>query len=201
MITGVIDYRAGNLRSIETALRYLGEKYFVSDDPEKLAKCDRLIFPGVGEASSAMKNLSESGIGGFLKEFSQTGKPLLGICLGCQIILEWSEEGNTTCLDMIEGNVRLFKSSSGLKVPQIGWNSVRITKPHYIFRDIPDNASFYFVHSYYPEVSEEYTIGVSEYGIEFSSAVAKENVCAVQFHPEKSGKHGLKLMENFLKGE
>ncbi len=201
MITGVVDYRAGNLRSIETALKYLGAEYIVSDSPEKLENCGKLIFPGVGEASSAMKFLKESGLADFMRLYAESGKPLLGICLGCQIILEWSEEGDTECLGLIEGKVKLFDGSSGLKVPQIGWNSVSFVKPHYLFRGIPDNSSFYFVNSYYPQVPGKYTIGSSRYGIDFSCAVSRDNVSAVQFHPEKSGKSGLKMMENFLKGE
>ena len=201
MITGVVDYRAGNLRSIETALKYLGAGFIVSDNPSELEKCDKLIFPGVGEASSAMKNLSETGLDKFIIRYAVSGRPLFGICLGSQIVLTWSEEGNTDCLDIIRGNVRLFAADTGLKVPQIGWNSVSFSRPHYLFRGIPDNSSFYFVHSYYPDVENEFTIGRCGYGISFSAAICRDNVCAVQFHPEKSGKYGLKMMQNFLKGE
>ena len=201
MITGVVDYKAGNLKSIENALKNLNANFIISDDPEKLKKCDKLIFPGVGEASSAMRNLSKYGLDQLLKEYAKKGNPLLGICLGTQIILSWSEEGNAACLNIIEGKVQLFDKSMGLKIPQIGWNAVNFTKTHYLFKDIPDNSSFYFVHSYYPNVKKEFTIGESEYGITFASAISQDNVCALQFHPERSGRHGLKLMNNFLIGE
>ena len=209
MITGVVDYKAGNLKSIETALRHLGAEFIISDIPEKLENCDRLIFPGVGEASSAMKNLKERCLDELITGFAAKGNPLLGICLGCQIILSYSEEGNTNCLGLVDGDVKLFSGRSGLpgdqkaellKVPQIGWNTLGFKKKHYLFKGIPDNSSFYFVHSYYPDVKDEFKIGETEYGIPFSSAVSRENVCAVQFHPEKSGKYGLMMMDNFLKG-
>ncbi|MCL2793314.1 MAG: imidazole glycerol phosphate synthase subunit HisH [Spirochaetaceae bacterium] len=201
MVTGVVDYKAGNLKSIENALKNLNADFIISDDPEKLENCDKLIFPGVGEASSAMRSLSKYGLDQFLKEYVKKGNPLLGICLGAQIILSWSEEGEIACLNIIDGKVQLFDKNMGLKIPQIGWNAVRYAKSHYLFKDIPDNSSFYFVHSYYPNVKKEFTIGECEYGITFTSAISRDNVCAVQFHPEKSGRHGLKLMNNFLKGE
>lgn len=201
MLTGVVDYRAGNLRSIETALRHIGADFLISDRPEKLKNCEKLIFPGVGEAASAMTYLRESGLEQFIREYASEGKPLFGICLGCQIILSWSEERDTKCLDLIDGKVRLFDSAMGLKVPQIGWNSVKIENPHYLFRGIPDNSAFYFVHSYYPEAGKEFTIATAEYGINFTAAVSSKNICAVQFHPEKSGRHGLRMMENFIRGE
>ncbi len=201
MITGVVDYKAGNLKSIENALKNLNANFIISDNPEKLKNCDKLIFPGVGQASSAMKNLAKYGLDQFLKEYAKKGNPLLGICLGTQIILTWSEEGNAECLNIIEGKVKLFDKNMGLKIPQIGWNTVHYIKQHYIFKNIPDNSSFYFVHSYYPDVKKEFVIGECEYGITFSCAISKDNICAVQFHPEKSGRHGLKLMDNFLKGE
>ncbi|MDX9801569.1 MAG: imidazole glycerol phosphate synthase subunit HisH [Spirochaetia bacterium] len=203
MITGVVDYKAGNLKSIETALRHLGAEFIISDKPEKLQNCDRLIFPGVGEASSAMKNLKERGLDDLITGFASKGNPLMGICLGCQIILRYSEEGNTKCLGLVDGDVKLFQGRCGeeiLKVPQIGWNTLKFTKKHYLFKGIPDNSSFYFVHSYYPDVKNKFMIGETEYGISFSSALSRDNVCAVQFHPEKSGKYGLMMMKNFLKG-
>ena len=201
MVTGVVDYKAGNLKSIENALKNLNADFIISDDPEKLKNCDKLIFPGVGEASSAMQNLKKYGLDQLLKEYAKKGNPLLGICLGTQIILSWSEEGNTECLNIIDGKVRIFDKTMGLKIPQIGWNTVHYEKPHYLFKDIPNYSSFYFVHSYYPNVEKEFIIGESKYGISFPSAISRDNICALQFHPEKSGRHGLKLMNNFLKGE
>ena len=201
MVTGVVDYKAGNLKSIENALKCLNTDFVISDDPEKLKNCDKLIFPGVGEASSAMKNLKKYGLDQFLIEYAKKGNPLLGICLGTQIILSWSEEGNTECLNIIGGKVRLFDKTMELKIPQIGWNAVHYAKSHYLFKNIPNNSSFYFVHSYYPNVEKEFTIGETKYGITFSSAISRENICALQFHPEKSGRHGLTLMNNFVKGD
>ena len=199
MKVGVVDYEAGNLRSVETVLKHLGADYVISSDPDELYKSDKVIFPGVGEASSAMSVLRRKSLDDFMKSYSKTGKLILGICLGCQIILDRSEEGPCDCLSLIPGNVVSFKKESGLKIPQIGWNSVRAEKDHFLFRGIPEGSSFYFVHSYYPASEEKYTIGKTDYGVTFSSALSNENISAVQFHPEKSGKHGIKLVDNFLK--
>lgn len=204
MKIGVVDYKAGNLRSMETTLKELGADFIISGDTKELEKCGKLIFPGVGEASSAMKYLNKTGLADFIKSWTEKELPLFGICLGCQIILSFSEEGNANCLGLVEGKVKLFNVSKSeitgekLKVPHIGWNSLRFVKNHFLFKDIPDNSSFYFVHSYYPFVSEEFAIGKTDYSVTFTSAVAKNNICAVQFHPEKSGKFGLKMVENFI---
>ncbi len=199
MKIGVVDYEAGNLRSVETVLKHLGADYLVSSDPDQLYKSDKIVFPGVGEASSAMSVLKKYSLDDFLKSFAATGKLILGICLGCQIILDSSEEGPADCLSLIPGRVVSFKKDKGLKIPQIGWNSVVSEKNHFLFRGIPEGSSFYFVHSYYPEVDDEFSIGRTDYGVNFSSAVARDNVSAVQFHPEKSGRHGIKLIDNFLR--
>ncbi len=200
MKIGIIDYDAGNLKSVETALSYLGGKFFVSSDPGELSKCDKLIFPGVGEARSSMKVLQSYGLDIFLQEYFKKGNPILGICLGCQIILDYSEERNTDCLGLIKGRSRLFSSEMGLKIPHMGWNQVKQYEKHYIFNNIPDNSSFYFVHSYYPDPADQnICIGMTDYGINFSSAFCYENLIALQFHPEKSGPHGLQLLDNFIK--
>lgn len=199
MKVGVVDYEAGNLRSVETVLKHLGADYIISNNPEILMNSDKVIFPGVGEASSSMSVLKRDSLDDFLRNFAATGKLILGICIGCQIILDRSEEGPTECLSLIPGNVVSFKKESGLKIPQIGWNNVSYEKDHFLFKDIPQDSSFYFVHSFYPEVEDKYTIGKTEYGTVFSSAMAKDNISAVQFHPEKSGRHGIKLIDNFLK--
>ncbi|MDC7124552.1 MAG: imidazole glycerol phosphate synthase subunit HisH [Spirochaetales bacterium] len=199
---GIVDYEAGNLRSVETAMRYLGADFFISGEPEKLLTADRMIFPGVGEAKASMNVLNKTGLGTAVKDFVKTGKPVLGICLGCQIFFDHSEERDTKCLGVIPGEIKEFSSDLGLKVPHMGWNQVEHRGRHQIFNEIPENSSFYFVHSFYPMPENlEYEIGRTEYGIEFSSAACRENVAATQFHPEKSGKIGLKLLENFINWE
>jgi imidazole glycerol-phosphate synthase subunit HisH len=199
MSCGVVDYNAGNLTSVSTALKALGADFFVSSDPARLEACERIIFPGVGEASYAMEILARRGLDRFLIEYAATGRPLLGICLGCQIVLERSEEGDTECLGLLPGTAVRFPEKKGLKVPQIGWNALSITKSeHPLLRDIPQHTSFYFVHSYYPRVEPDLSLLECEYGLTFSAGFAKGNVAAFQFHPEKSGPFGLRLLKNFL---
>ncbi|KGE70765.1 imidazole glycerol phosphate synthase subunit HisH [Spirochaeta lutea] len=205
---GVIDYKAGNLRSVETALGHLGVSYRISNNPEELADFDKLIFPGVGEARSAMDELHSTGLDEGIRDFFATGKPLLGICLGCQIVLSGSDERNTACLGLVPGRARSFSQEftdrriSDLKVPQIGWNQVRWNTGNplaeRLFHGIPQDRSFYFVHSYYPQAEEaDSVLCTTEYGFPFSSGVSRENLVAVQFHPEKSGEYGLRLLGNF----
>jgi len=196
---GVVDYRAGNLKSVETALRYLGADFTISQDPKKLMSCDRLVFPGVGEAASAMSVLRETGLGETILAFFGSGRPLLGICIGCQVALESSEERNAACLGLVRGRVVRFSPDLGLKVPHMGWNQVTPRRDHVIFAGIPPGSSFYFVHSYYPlPESRECVLAETEYGVPFTSAIERDNFVAVQFHPEKSGEVGLKLLRNFL---
>jgi glutamine amidotransferase len=198
-MVGVVDYQAGNLKSVETALRFLDAHFFVTRHPEEIEKADRLIFPGVGEARAAMTVLDESGLGSAIVEFFRSGKPLLGICLGCQIVMERSEERDAGCLGLIQGTVERFPPSLGLKVPHMGWNQVHPSQNHPLFKGIRAGSSYYFVHSYYPAPSDEaLVLAETEYGITFASALEKGNLRAVQFHPEKSGKVGLKLLANFL---
>jgi glutamine amidotransferase len=138
-------------------------------------------------------------LGEALKSFYRTGKPMLGICLGSQIVLEHSEESDTTCLGLVPGTTRRFPDQEGFKVPHMGWNQAPPLKPHQLFAGIPENASFYFVHSYYPEPENaDCRLAETEYVIPFTSAIVKDNLCAVQFHPEKSGKYGLLMLSNFL---
>lgn len=195
----VVDYKAGNLKSVETALKKIGSEFFISDNPEVLASADKMIFPGVGEAGSAMRVLKKSGLDICIKEFAASGKPLLGICLGSQIIFDHSEESDTECLGLIPGNIKRFPKSSKdkLKIPQIGWNTIDMSDP-ILFAGIPEGTSFYFVHSYYisPNNSTA-TIASAEYGIKFTAAVRKGNIWGTQFHPEKSGRYGLQILENF----
>lgn len=197
MKIGVVDYDAGNLRSVETALRYLGADFFISSRAEEILAADKIIFPGVGEARAAMDNLKKSSMDEALREAAGKGTPLLGICIGCQIILDHSEESDTDCLSLIPGKVIRFQGD--FKIPHMGWNQVLPRNPHPLFAGIPDDTSFYFVHSYYPQADPEFVIAHTEYHVAFSSALQKENVLAVQFHPEKSGEYGLLLLNNFLK--
>ncbi len=200
----VIDYEAGNLTSVETALRYLNAPYRVTSDPQFVMSADRVIFPGVGTACQAMDVLSSGGLDEALKAFTATGRPLLGICLGCQILMEFSEEGNRGLLGLIPGSVRLFPGGE-VKVPQIGWNAIRHDGSS-LFKSIEQQSSFYFVHSYYvsPTLSDgsrsPWVCASSDHDIEFAAAIHRENIWGTQFHPEKSGPKGLLLLENFIKG-
>jgi glutamine amidotransferase len=196
----IVDYGAGNLRSVETALRFLGVEFRISDSPEEVLAARRLIVPGVGEARAAMEGLSASGLGQAIEAFWKAGYPLLGICLGCQIIFELSEERSTACLGLLPGRVERFSSEQGRKVPHMGWNRVYQSRSHPLFAGITDGAFFYFVHSYYPVPKDaQVVIGECEYGLRFAAAVARNNLVACQFHPEKSGSNGLSLLKNFLR--
>jgi imidazole glycerol-phosphate synthase subunit HisH len=201
---GIIDYRAGNLTSVARALRYLGQSCEVSGDPAVLDRASRLIFPGVGAAGEAMAHLRQGGLDRWLSRRLADGTPLLGICLGTQVIFERSEEDDTPCLGLVPGNVRRFPagladSGGPLKIPHMGWNTVSFAE-HPVFRDLPGGAEFYFVHSYYPVPAERrWVIGETDYGIRFCAALARGNLVAVQFHPEKSGRPGLTILENFCR--
>jgi glutamine amidotransferase len=195
----VLDYGAGNIKSVENALAYLGAELFVTSDPAELLRASTMIFPGDGEAAATMAVLSRTGLDEAIKEFARSGKKMLGICIGCQVIFETSEERNARCLGLIEGTVRRFPRCAGLKVPHMGWNQVRFKDGHPILRGIPQGASFYFVHSYFPvPARNDVVLAETEYGVLFPSAIAYENLIAFQFHPEKSGQVGLKLLGNFL---
>lgn len=194
----VIDYEAGNLKSVETSLRFIGIQHFVTKDPAKARTADSIIFPGVGEARSAMDTLKSRGIDILLKEQHAQGKPILGICIGCQLVLSFSEERDTECLDLIKGRVRRFPGDAGLKVPHMGWNSVNIREKHHLFEGVPEGSNFYFVHSYYPSPDDtSCVLSSTNYGIEFTSGMINGSLAAVQFHPEKSGPVGLRLLQNF----
>ncbi len=199
MRIGIIDYDAGNVRSVETALAALGVEHVRVDTPRLAERCDKLIFPGVGEAAAAMAVLGERGLDRALRRHVQDGRPLLGICIGCQLVLEWSEEGNTVCLALVPGKVRALPSGRGDKVPHMGWNRVTQVGECHLFEGLPMDSSFYFVHSYYPEPAKgEYVVGTTEHaGVRFASAFRAGPISAVQFHPEKSGRFGLKLLESF----
>jgi glutamine amidotransferase len=195
----IIDYNAGNLTSVKRALDYLGIDSVVSYDRKVVLSAERIIFPGVGHAGSAMKILRERGLDSALREAFAAGTPVMGICLGTQIILSGSEEGDTTCVGLIPGRCVRFKlSDPGLKIPHMGWNAIKLRQRHFVFKDIRDKDEFYFVHSYYPSPSDaSCVLAECEYGTVFPAAIGCKNLVATQFHPEKSGKPGLEILKNF----
>ena len=198
----IVDYRAGNLTSVLRAVRHLGYDAEITDEPDRIRAAERVIVPGVGAAGDTMANLNSLGLAQVLKEdVFAAGKPLLGICIGVQVIFQHSEENDgTTCLGLIPGKVQRFSPDSGLKVPQIGWNRVRHVKRHPLFAGVPDNAEFYFVNSYHPvPASDDLVHARTEYGIEFASVVGRDNLVATQFHLEKSGDVGLRMLDNFCR--
>lgn len=193
----ILDYRAGNLRSVERALRHLDIDCAITSDAQTILSAERVIFPGVGAAGSAMDTIRELNLDRIIREVVERGTPFLGICLGTQIILDASEEDSATCLGIIPGMVRRFPGK-GLKIPHMGWNTITVSKPHPVFEDIDPDAQFYFVHSYYPDPADAANVlARTEYGISFASVLAKGSVVATQFHPEKSGRFGLAILSNF----
>ncbi len=201
----IIDYKAGNLTSVQRAMNLLNEQACITSDPEVIACAERIIFPGVGAAGSAMADLRRMGLDGALKKVYEMGKPLLGICLGTQIIMEYSQENNTNCLGLLKGEVKPFPKDlqdpdkgGKLKVPHMGWNSIHLLRDHILFEGVDPAGQFYFVHGYYPlPGDEDCIVGETSYGFPFASVLAFNNLVAVQFHPEKSGRPGLKLLSNF----
>jgi glutamine amidotransferase len=204
MKIAVIDYGMGNLRSVAKALEHVapGHEVLVTSDAAFVASADRVVFPGQGAMPDCMRELDARGLRVAVLEASRT-KPFLGICIGLQMLFESSEEGPTGGLSVLPGRVRRFsamRDSAGarLKVPHMGWNEVR-QQPHPLWAGIPDGARFYFVHSYYVEPGDEaLAAGWTEYGVRFTCAVARDNIFAVQFHPEKSQAEGLRLLANFV---
>ena len=194
----VVDYESGNLRSVSRALEKAGAKPHVSGDPRVLLQADAVVLPGVGSGDSAMRGLRSRGLVEPLREFAASGRPFLGICLGLQLLMETTDEGNVPCLGIVHGKTR--RLPAGLKVPHMGWNQVRLTREIPVFEGIPDNSDFYFVHSYYGEPCDEALVaGVTEYGVPFCSAMVRDSIVATQFHPEKSGPLGLRIYENFVR--
>jgi len=195
----IIDYQAGNLTSVVRSLKALGVEGTVTQDPAVVAQATRVIFPGVGAAGKAMATLRELGLDQALRQSFQRGIPILGICLGAQVILEHSEENDTACLGLVPGRTRALPRGEGLKIPHMGWNRVRFLRDHRIFKGLPEGAEYYFVHSYYPAPAEAaMVVGVTDHGMEFPCAIGWRNLVATQFHPEKSGRFGLQILENFL---
>ena len=199
----VVDYESGNLRSVSRALESCGVTPLVSGDPGELDNADAVVLPGVGSGPAAMTALRQRGLVEPLREYADSGRPFLGICLGLQLLLDWTdEEGGAPCLGIVPGKVKRLPESSGgpgLKIPHMGWNSVAISDSHPSLCGIDSGSYFYFVHSFYAEPSEQAGIaGKTEYGLPFCSVYAKDNVVATQFHPEKSGPVGLRIYRNFV---
>ena len=202
----IIDYDAGNLASVFRAVSHLGFACRITKDIHEIQTAERIIFPGVGAAGAAMESLQRSGLDVVIKDAFAEGKPILGICLGSQIILTHSEENSTLCLGILDGIVRTFapdhQSEDGqkLKIPHMGWNGIHIEKSHPLLSSVGPEDEFYFVHSYYPDPKDPDTvIAMTDYGISFTSIVGLNNLFATQFHLEKSGPAGLKILDNFCK--
>ncbi len=196
----IIDYGMGNLPNVKRALEKFTNDVIITENIEEITKADKLILPGVGAFGDAMRNIDKLGLREIIKKEAQE-KPLLGICLGMQLLFEKSEEDKEEKgLGIIEGEVLRFSNEIKLKIPEMGWNSVKKTKESKILKNIDDNSYFYFVHSYYVKPKDkEVTAGNTYYGLDFTSVVEKDNIMAAQFHPEKSHEIGLKILENFVK--
>lgn len=195
----VVDYGMGNLRSVQKGFEKVGSRAVISRDPEEVTNADRLVLPGVGAFPECMKNLGRFNLIEPVVEFVKSGRPFLGICLGLQLLFDESEEfGRHEGLKLIPGKVKAFDRAMGLKIPHMGWNQVRFSKRSQLFEGIEDSSFFYFVHSYYVVPDEASDIaGESDYGIQFTCAVSRDNIFAVQFHPEKSQEIGLRVLKNF----
>jgi glutamine amidotransferase len=195
----IIDYGAGNLRSVLNALVRLGYQAKIASTASELASAQVVILPGVGAAADSMGNLEKLGLVNPIRRFIAEGRPLLGVCIGLQLLFTGTEEGGWhECLDVIPGVVR--RLPSGLKIPHMGWNQLKQRIGHPIFSGIPDEADFYFTHSFYAEPEDQSIVaGTTSYGLSMCSMIIKNNLIATQFHPEKSGEYGLKMYANFLK--
>lgn len=200
----IIDYKAGNLASVARAINHLGFECRITNNLKEIARAEKLIFPGVGSAGQAMKDLKKMDLDKAILDYYKSGRPFLGICLGTQVILDDSEENETACLGIMSGSVRRFplplhsKNGNVLKVPHMGWNEVELKTSHPVFEGVARGSEFYFVHSYFPAPKNKDTIiGTTDYGINFASVLGDKNLIAVQFHPEKSGEPGLTILKNF----
>ena len=193
----VVDYGAGNLKSVQHAVEHVGLPAVVTADAQQILTADGVILPGVGAAADTMSNLQQRNLVGVVKQVIARGTPFFGVCMGLQALFTYSEEGGRhECLDVLPGRVRRFEP--GLNIPHMGWNQVRQRRQHPFFDGVPDGADFYFVHSFYVEpVNEHFIAGETEYGVPFASVVCRDNVMATQFHPEKSAEDGLRLYRNF----
>jgi len=199
----ILDYEAGNQTSVRRALEHLGIACRITADPELLRRARGIIFPGVGAAGQAMSLLRRSGLDRVLSDAVRDGIPVLGICLGCQILLERSEEGDTPTLGLLSGECRRFDSllrdedGRPIRIPHMGWNTLEYRRESPLLRGVPKDASFYFVHSYYAVPAPELIIAESRYGMRFCAVYGRDGLWAVQFHPEKSGRAGLRVLANF----
>ena len=195
----IVDYGAGNLRSVANAIIKLGYQPKITSGPDDVLNAQAVILPGVGAAADTMESLKTLGLANPICQYISEGRPFFGVCIGLQILFTYTEEGGRhECLDIIPGRVR--KLPAGLKIPHMGWNQVKQKASHPVFAGIPDKANFYFVHSYYVEPDDKSLVsGETEYGTRICSVVARDKLIGTQFHPEKSGKPGLKMYDNFLK--
>ena len=199
----IIDYDAGNLRSVEKALLSLGEEVLVTRDRTELLAADKVILPGVGNCGDAMEKLKAYDLVGVIHELAERGKPFLGICLGLQLLFERSDEApGVEGLGILKGEILRIPDKEGLKVPHIGWNSLHLQNEGRLFRDLPEGSYVYFVHSYYLKAENPQIVkATTEYGVTIDASVEQGNVFACQFHPEKSSRVGLRILENFAKLE
>ena len=195
----IVDYGAGNLRSVARAVAHAGGEPLITSSGRDVERAEALIVPGVGAAADTMRNLRRHSLVEPIREYIAGGRPFLGVCMGQQALFDVSEEGGEhPCLGVLPG--RVVRLPPGLKVPHMGWNQVRIVRPHPVFEGIADESYFYFVHSYYPRPEDPgIVIGETDYGVTFASVVGRDNVVATQFHPEKSGAMGLRMYANFLR--
>lgn len=199
MIT-IIDYGAGNLKSVEKALLFLGEQVKITSDAKEVLRADKIILPGVGAFGDAMQKLNKTRLSDTIREALDKGIPLLGICLGLQLLFEGSDETpGVSGLSLLKGRILRIPDADGLKVPHIGWNSLEIKKDAALFRGIPNGSYMYFVHSYYLRTEEDIVAATTDYGAEIHASIQKGSLFACQFHPEKSGEAGLRLLQNFAK--
>ena len=196
----IIDYDAGNIKSVEKALHYLGEETVVSRDPQVLLSADKVILPGVGSFGDAMNNLNKFGLVPVIRELTEKGTPFLGICLGLQLLFESSEETpGVAGLGILKGKIVRIPEGQGLKIPHMGWNSLNVRDGASLFKGLEKEPYVYFVHSYYLQAKDPKIVAATaEYGVTIHASVEKENVFACQFHPEKSSKTGLAILKNFL---
>lgn len=196
----VIDYGAGNVRSVERALVHSGADVLLTDDPAAIEGAPGVVLPGVGAAADTMSNLRSRGLVEPINAYIASGRPFLGVCMGLQALFEWSDEGGRQeCLGIVPGHVTHFNVDRSLKVPHMGWNTVQWLRDHPVTDGIPSGSFFYFVHGFHPVLNDPaWALGETDYGLTFPSVVARDNVVATQFHPEKSGDRGLQLYRNFV---
>ncbi len=194
----IVDYDAGNLRSVQKAIELFDARAEITSSIDRITSADAIVVPGQGACDSSMRHMRQRGLIDPIREYVDSGRPFLGVCLGLQLLLDSSDEGDEPCLGVVGGVCR--RLPGGQKIPHMGWNQVTWRKDHPFFDDVPDGSHFYFVHSYFADPEDsDIVAGTTDYGVEFCSAVAWDSVAAVQFHPEKSGSIGLKIYDNFVR--